>query len=124
MTDHLARPITKSELESALSSGIAREIAAAVLAVTEHDPDLEFAQQLCLRQSADRHSQVRVACLAGLGNLARRFGRLDQNKVEPLVQWSLLDDDPAIREEAEAAANAIDRYTGWRVSRSGKQADA
>ena len=117
-------PITREDLDTALHSGAADKIARAVLAISLHDKDLAFAQDLCLRTAADKNPTVRSIGVTGLGHLARRFGRIDQNKVEPILQWALIDPDPDVRGPAEAAADSIDRFTGWHVRHPSGRADA
>jgi|ERR1041384_1522072 hypothetical protein len=117
-------PIDRADAQRILSAGRADRLATAVLAVALHDDNLDFAQDFCLRASAAPDPLVRANAVLGLGHLARRFGRLDQNKVEPIVASALLDDDPYIRGQAEAAADDIQHFTRWRVRRSSRRADA
>jgi len=116
--------MTREDVDSALRSGSADRMAIAILSIALHDRELEFAQSLCLRYCATKHSVVRGVAILGIGHLARRFGRVDQTKVEPIVQWALVDSDPYIRGQAEAAAGDIDHFTGWRVRRPSRRADA
>ena|SRR6266516_3026794 len=117
-------PIPRADAQRILSAGPADRLATAVLAVALHENDLDFAQDYCLRATGARDPLVRGNAVLGLGHLARRFGRLDQNKVEPIVAWALLDDDQYIRGQAEAAADDIQHFTTWRVRRSSRRADA
>jgi hypothetical protein len=58
---------------------------------------------------------VRGNAVLGFGHLARRFRRLDEGVVRPIIENALLDADPYVRGQADAAADDVAHFLGWKV---------
>jgi hypothetical protein len=56
---------------------------------------------------------VRGNALLGFGHLARRFGRLDANRVKRLVDTGLHDGSDYVREQARSAAEDLSTFLAW-----------
>ena len=62
-------------------------------------------------------SQARgMRFVLGFGHLARRFRRLDEGVVRPIIENALADANPYIRVQADAAADDMTHFLGWRVT--------
>ena len=55
--------------------------------------------------------------MLGLAHLARRFGELAEDRVRPLVEAGLADTDAEVRGQADDAADDIEVFLKWRVTR-------
>ncbi len=89
-------------------------MAAAVLSAALHSDDLAWAEQLCVRLAGHAHEQVRGNAVLGLGHLARRFGRLTEGRVAPLMAAALHDTSAYVRGQAAAAADDLEQFLGWK----------
>jgi hypothetical protein len=49
----------------------------------------------------------------GFGHLARRFGKLNRDQVEPLVRVALRDANGFVRSQASSAADDLQHFMGW-----------
>ncbi len=80
-------PIDRERALAALQGGDTRKRCHALLALSMHDPDWRFVQELALGilQAGDEPEVVATAVQA-LGNLARIHGQLDLERVLPVLQ--------------------------------------
>src|SRR6266850_8111342 len=77
----------------------------------------EWAQSCCVQLARHRSAGVRASAIASLGNLARRFGRLDPGRVRRLVEIALHDPSPAVRARADDVADDLKTFLGWDFER-------
>lgn len=105
-----------AELEAALERDDPEELLRAVLAVALHSEDGEWATSVCMRLASHRHVSVRGNAILGLGHLARRCGRLDA-AARDIIETGLRDADPYIRGQAEAAADDVQHFLHWKITR-------
>jgi hypothetical protein len=70
---------------------------------------------VCLRLSGHPHFNVRGNAILGFGHLARTCGALDEGRVKPLIERALKDTDEYVRGQANAAADDLAHYLGWRI---------
>jgi hypothetical protein len=80
------------------------------------DLDFGFTQSVCVRLAANADSRVRANGLVSLGHLARRFRRLDEPAVKPLVEAGLRDNDELVRISSKSAADEIHQLLHWTIS--------
>lgn len=85
-------PIDRKDVEKALSGSDARHAAETVIRMAMNEPDLEWAQRMCLAAVRDFRTEVVLAGLTGLGHLARRFRTLNLSLVLPAVRCHLKDE--------------------------------
>jgi hypothetical protein len=110
-------PITRDDAERIASCAETDVLLRAVLAVSLHDGDLAWAQGFCARFVGHPDPGVRGSALLGFGHLARRFGRLDAERVRPLLVTGLADPDAWVRGQADTAAGDVDFFLGWSLPR-------
>lgn len=101
--------IEPDEVERLLDGGVVEALAAALVGLALHHPDLGRAQDLCLRALDHESVEVRSAALTSLGHLARIHGRLDMNRVLPKLERALR--DPETQGVAEDALGDIRPFT-------------
>lgn len=79
--------------------------------------DPRWAEVSCARLARHRNAHVRGDALAGLAELARRFGHLDPRRVKRLVEIGLHAHHEYVREQAERAADDLETHLAWRFDR-------
>lgn len=79
--------------------------------------DRDLGEMCCVRLARHRNAIVRGNALAGFGHLARRFGRLDENRVRRLVEIGLHDPHDYVRGQAESAAEDLATFLSWAFER-------
>jgi hypothetical protein len=78
-------------------------------------PDQRLAEETCLTLSAHPHRKVRSHAVMSLGYLARRFRRLDEQRVKPIIEAALVEPDEYVRTHAKAAADEICQFLHWDI---------
>jgi hypothetical protein len=94
------------------------ELQLLILEVALESSEREWAEWACTQLAKHRNANVRGNALVGFGHLARRFGRLDPNRVKPLIESALHAHNEHIREHAESAADDVNTFLSWQVERS------
>ncbi len=84
-----------------------------VLEFASEGEDRELAENCCARLARHRNAMVRGNAMLGFGHLARRFGRLDSNRVRRLVDTGLCDGSDYVREQARSAAEDLKTFLDW-----------
>jgi hypothetical protein len=78
-------------------------------------PDQRLAEETCLTLSASAHRKVRAHAVMSLGYIARRFRRLDEQRVKPVIEAALVEPDEYVRTHAKAAADEICQFLHWDI---------
>jgi hypothetical protein len=84
-----------------------------ILELASEGGDRELAESCCVRLSRHRNAVVRGNAMLGFGHIARRFGRLDSNRVKRLVDSALHDGSEYVREQAMSAAEDLRTFLAW-----------
>jgi hypothetical protein len=77
----------------------------------------EWAQSCCVQLARHRSANVRGAAVVAFGHLARRFGRLDPQRVRRLVEIALHDPNEHVRRQAAIAADDLTTFLAWEFER-------
>ena len=88
-----------------------------VLEVALECEEREWAETGLARLAKHRNANVRGNALAGFGHLARRFGILDRNRVQRLIETGLHARHEYVREQAESAAADVETFLSWHLDR-------
>jgi hypothetical protein len=86
------------------------------LALESHDRI--WAECGCAQLARHRNAHVRGNAFLGFAHLARRFGELDRNRVQRLIQIGLFAHHEYVRAQAESAAEDLQTLLDWRFERS------
>jgi hypothetical protein len=105
---------SREEVERALAADVAEALSRAVLAVTLHDDDWRYGQDLCVRLASHAHYLVRGNAVLGLGHLARVFRQLDEKVAYPVIAAALRDEEAYVRGQAECAKDDTAQFLGWK----------
>jgi hypothetical protein len=109
-------PMSREDVEAALARAQPEELLRVVLAVSLHSNDGTWASAVCLQLARHEHFNVRGNAILGLGDLARRFHRLDPAALG-VIEDGLRDSHPYVRGQAESAADDVQHFLRWKVSR-------
>ena len=104
------KPITRSEAEAGLASGMPDKICDALVRITYHDPDWRWVQEMCLDLTRHTNPDVSGLAVTCFGHLARIHGVLDVQRVLPILRR--LKDDPKIAGRVDDALDDIKTYLG------------
>src|SRR5213078_2800281 len=96
-------PWTRETVERAVRDDDTEALQRALIAVSMHDEDWRYAQDLCVRLSSHPHPNVRGNAVLGFGHIARVHGQLDRAVVQPIIQTALRDESDYIRGQAVCA---------------------
>jgi hypothetical protein len=108
--------VTQQELDEALRQNDASQLRAMVLAVALYGADRSKAEDLSRKLSSHSDEEVRGNALLALGHLARLFKVLSSD-VKALIEEGLHDSSTYVRGQAWAAAEDVEHYLGWSISR-------
>ncbi len=93
---------------SVLSLGSPAQKAEALLSLAYHDPDGHWVEELCLSLVDDLSPEVRGMAAMCFGHLARIHGRLDLDRVLPVLRRLAV--DPLVAPRANDALDDIEVY--------------
>ena len=69
-----------------------------------------------MRLSTHDHHNVRGNAVLSFEHLARRFRKLDERTVRPLIESALNDPREYVRVLAKSAADEIHQFLGWEIA--------
>jgi hypothetical protein len=107
----------QARVEDAIERDDPIELMDLVLDVALAAESREWAQSCCVQLSRHRNANVRGNAVLGFGHLARRFGRLDSQRIRRLVEIALHDPSDYVREQAEVAADDLRTFLSWDFER-------
>src|SRR5215470_17199029 len=100
-------PLSKAEVEFAISRNDPDELLYAVLSAALYSDDPDWPEAICLRLAKHEHFNVRGNAILGFGHLARIHGQLNKSRVKPLIEAALRDESEYVRNQADAAADDV-----------------
>ncbi|NBV21668.1 MAG: HEAT repeat domain-containing protein [Proteobacteria bacterium] len=86
----------------------------AVVAISMHDGDWRYAQDLCVRLSSHPHFNVRGNAVLGFGHIARVHRQLDRAVVQPIIEAALRDADKYVRGHGVDTVADTEHFLGWK----------
>lgn len=107
----------RARVEDAIERDDPIELMDLVLDIGHSAPSREWAQSCCVQLAKHRNANVRGNAVIAFGHLARRFGRLDPQRVRRLVEIALHDPSDYVREQAQTAADDLTTFLSWEFER-------
>ncbi|MEE2690243.1 MAG: hypothetical protein VX640_01765 [Pseudomonadota bacterium] len=88
------------------------------IALSLDPPDDVDVEAVCVALSAHSDTYVRGNAILGFGHLSRTLRVLDEATVKPIVEAALHDPARFVRGQADAAADDIEHFLGWKIDRA------
>jgi hypothetical protein len=107
--------ITPKEVNLALLRNDPEELQLVSVTLALSDLDFNFTQAVCFQLCSNGNSKVKGNALISLGHLARRFRRLDEQAIKPLIESLLQNPDEFVRTCAKSAADEIHQFLHWQI---------
>jgi hypothetical protein len=85
-----------------------------ILELSAESDNRDLTENCCVRLARHRNAMVRGSAMLGFGHLARRFGRLNAQRVKRLVETGLHDGSGYVREQARSAAEDLKTFLAWK----------
>lgn len=103
----------RARVEHAIERDDPIELMDLVMDIALESDSREWAQSCCVQLARHRNANVRGNAMLAFGHLARRFGRLDPQRVRRLVDIALHDPSAYVRDQAAAAAEDLATFLAW-----------
>jgi hypothetical protein len=103
----------RNVIEAAIAEDDPEELLGVIIDVAMAAEDADWAQDCFLRLADHADTNVRGNVMVGFAHLAERFGALDAARVRPILQAGQRDPKQYVREQAEAAMEALVLTLGW-----------
>ena len=107
---------THKDVEAAIIRNDPAELQLVPVTVALISSDPSFAQEVCIKLAAHENNKVRGNAIMSLGHIARRFRRLNEHEVKPIIEAALQDGDDYVRMLAKSAADEIHQFLGWPIA--------
>jgi hypothetical protein len=109
---------SRAAVEDALAIDDTEALLRAVIAVSMHEEDQKYAEELCVRLSRHPYFNVRGNAVLGFGHIARVHGKLEKKVVQPIIVAALKDQDEYVRGQAEFAKDDTSHFLKWRYEKA------
>jgi len=107
---------TQADIEAALARNDPEELALVSVTAALLAREADLAADVCCRLARSTDPAVRGNAVVSLGHLARRFRRLDESCVKPLLEEALQDADGTVRALAKSAADEVHQFLHWQIA--------
>ena len=101
---------SREEAELVMSRNQPSELLLVPISVSMYSEDLRWAETLCINLSNHPDATVRGNAILGFGHLARRFGTLNTEVIDPIVAAGLRDSEEYVRMQSSSAHDDIQHY--------------
>jgi hypothetical protein len=101
-------PISRVEAEAVIRGGRKEDIPLTLVRLAYHEPDWRWVQDLCIGLSDHPDNSVRRVCAICFGHLARIHGKLESEKVNPVLTRLL--SDPEVHGDAQETIEELDIF--------------
>jgi hypothetical protein len=107
---------TNADVEAAIIRNDPEELQFVPLTIALTSTDQSFVQEVCIRLAVHMDNKVRGNAIMSLGHIARRFRKLNEQAVKPIIESALVDVDAYVRMLAKSAADEIHQFLGWTIA--------
>ncbi len=97
----------KREIDAVLSEGDPEEVLGVVIEIALAGEDASWSQERLLDLAQHENTDVRGTALIALAHLVERCEGLDMPRIEAAIERGMRDEKQFVREQAEAARDAI-----------------
>ena len=107
---------SNDDVKAAIGRNDPEELQLVPVTVALTSPDPLFAQDICIKLASHGSNKVRGNAIMSLGHIARRFRKLNEHDVKPIIESALTDSDEYVRALAKSAADEIHQFLGWAIA--------
>jgi len=107
--------ISEGDVAAAVERNDPEELELMSITIALSSSDQRLSEDTCLLLAIHRQSRIRAHAVMSLGYLARRFRRLDEVRVKPVIESALAETDEYVRMHAQAAADEISQFLHWDI---------
>ena len=107
---------TTEDIEAAIRRNAPDELPLVPITVALLSRDPAEAAGVCVRLAVHDNPRVRGNALAALGHVARRFRKLDEPLIRPIIEAGLQADDDHVRASARSAADEVHQFLHWTIA--------
>lgn len=107
-------PMSRQEVEAALSLGSDPEVCSALISATLHDQERSWVEGLCEGLAGHSSPEVRGLVATCLGHIARLHRQLDLMRLQPVLERLASDLEPSVRNRVEDALDDLETFLGVR----------
>lgn len=111
---------TKEEVRRILDRDDPEELLHTVVSVGLYEEDYEFAYKVIHELASHPHRNVKANAILCFGHLARRFQKLPQEEVKPIIESALESKEEYIYGQAWSAADDVKHFLGWKITGFGE----
>jgi hypothetical protein len=101
-------PIARAEAEAIIRRDKTEDIPLTLVRLAYHEPDWRWVQDLCIGLSDHPDKSVRRVCAICFGHIARIHGKLERDKVSPVLRRLL--SDAEVRGDAQDTIEELDIF--------------
>jgi hypothetical protein len=101
-------PISRSEAQRIFVQGGPDEISLTLVRLAYHDPDWMWVQDICISLSTHHDKWIRQTCVICFSHIARIHGKLERQKVMPVLNRLL--HDPEVKGEVEVTIDGLEIF--------------
>jgi hypothetical protein len=101
----------REQVEAALENEEPEELLGVIIDIALSAEDAAWAEDCLFRLATHPDTDVRGNALMGFAHLAERFGGVDRERLEAVLEAGLRDEKHYVREQAEACLEEL----GWRA---------
>ncbi len=109
------KQISESDVAAAVKRNDPEELELVSITIALTGPDQQLAENICLLLATHAQNRIRAHAVMSLGYLARRFRKLDEVRVKPVIESALAEPDEYVRMHAQAAADEICQFLHWDI---------
>ncbi len=106
--DEIALALAEDDRDVLLFAGIS---------AAYHDPDWNYAQDICIQLYEHANKTVRGNAILGLAIIAKNHGTLDRVVTEPILLRALKDPEAEVRMRAEDSIIEINATLNWDIAK-------
>jgi HEAT repeat protein len=108
------KKFSKNRVESVVAANDEKELSLLVLSLALYSEDADFAENICLRLSNHESQNVRGNAVLGFGHISRVHGKLNEDKIKPIIERALTDEYEYVRSHAHSAKGDVEHFLNWK----------
>ena len=114
MKYELIEHYSRSEIEKAFIENDTDKLLLMVLSVALYSDDYKYAENFCVQLSNHECFAVRGNAIQGFGHIARIHDKLDEERIKPIIEKALKDENKFVRSNAVDAEDDTTIFLKWK----------